>query len=69
MSETAKQRREARYRIVRWVDDLPRSDATRDERIRSMEDRLKVEADETNQFTILKGSGDVFARVIQLEHD
>jgi tetratricopeptide (TPR) repeat protein len=47
MNETAKQRREVRYRINRWVDDLRLSDATGDERIRAMEDRLKVEADET----------------------
>jgi hypothetical protein len=47
MSETTKQRRELRYRIVRWVDDLRQFDATDDERIRAIEDRLKVEADET----------------------
>jgi tetratricopeptide (TPR) repeat protein len=47
MSATAKQRREARYRINRWVDELRLSDATDEERIRAIEDRLKVEADET----------------------
>jgi len=47
MSDEAKQRRESRYRINRWVDDLRLSDATGDERIGAVEDRLKVEADET----------------------
>jgi tetratricopeptide (TPR) repeat protein len=47
MSETAKQRRELRDKIVRWIDDLQLSDATDDERIRAIEGRLKVESDET----------------------
>jgi len=47
MSETAKRRREVRYKFVRWVEDLQLSDATDEERIRAIEDRLKVEADET----------------------
>jgi len=47
MNDTAKQQREVHYRINRWVDDLRLSDATGDERVRAMENRLEAETDET----------------------
>jgi tetratricopeptide (TPR) repeat protein len=45
MSEHAKER-ELRARIVRWVEDIEESDATADERIRIIEDRIRIETEE-----------------------
>jgi tetratricopeptide (TPR) repeat protein len=47
MRHETKQRRESRGRINRWVDDLQLSNATVEERMLAIEDRLKVEVDET----------------------
>jgi tetratricopeptide (TPR) repeat protein len=47
MSEMAKQQRELRYEIRRWIDNLRLSDAVDDDRVRAIEDRIKVETDET----------------------